>query len=336
MKNKKIKLQSSSSPASEVKSKIFPKTELEEPVEVTKMEEDSEATDIEEESTDAGEFALEMGLVCVVCKQIDFTPGNQPVECSECHNLYHQECHKPPITERDVSDPRNIWYCAKCTKNMEKMSKKTAKANIKNPILTNSASFQSAVNSGRETAFQLIKAAKAESAASSSNVMQPFKRVEMKPSQSSVGSSATNTLSSTPSKTVGLAGFAANLNRTASTLSNSSISSLTSLSTANNNNSYNNNSNSNINNNTNNNINNNTNNNTNTNKNNNNTGNSVNNNVTGGVSSVGSTNPSTASISLALSPVSSSSANSVNTLSKADKRIQQMKKKAAAKKILSK
>ena len=285
---------SSSSPNLEAQAKniFLPKTEIEEPVEITKIEDDSEATDIEEESTDAGEFALEMGLVCVVCKQIDFTHGNQPVECSECHNLYHQECHKPPITERDVSDPRNIWYCAKCTKNLEKMSKKTAKGAIKSPILTNSASFQSAVNSGRETAFQLIKAAKAESAASSSNLMQPFKRVEIKAPQSSINNSASNNNSFVQTKPIGLAGLAANLNRTATNSSASTSITSTLAST-----------------------------------------NSSNNGNNGG--SVGNGN-SNISSSLTLSPVSSSAASSINTLSKADKRIQQMKKKAAAKKILLK
>lgn len=32
-----------------------------------------------------------------------------------------QECHKPPVTEQDVNDPRFVWYCCKCSKNMKKM-----------------------------------------------------------------------------------------------------------------------------------------------------------------------------------------------------------------------
>lgn len=51
-----------------------------------KLEEDSEATDIEEPAeTDAGEFALEMGLACVVCKQIDVINGNGLIECQGKH-----------------------------------------------------------------------------------------------------------------------------------------------------------------------------------------------------------------------------------------------------------
>ena len=41
-------------------------------------------------STDADDFALELGLACVVCKKMDVSAGNQLIECQECHNLYHQ------------------------------------------------------------------------------------------------------------------------------------------------------------------------------------------------------------------------------------------------------
>ncbi|XP_054156389.1 integrator complex subunit 12-like isoform X2 [Oppia nitens] len=99
-----------------------------------KVEDDSEATDIEDENQDAGEFAMEMGLACVTCKQIDIAPNNQLVECQECHNLYHQECHKPPLMDRDISDPRFVWYCAKCQKSM--MKKSAAAASSAKPTKT--------------------------------------------------------------------------------------------------------------------------------------------------------------------------------------------------------
>ncbi|CAG2194062.1 INTS12 [Mytilus edulis] len=74
-----------------------------------------------EEDMDADEFAFGLGISCVVCKSFDVTSRNQLVECQECHSLYHQECHKPPVTEQDVNDPRFVWYCCKCSKNMKKM-----------------------------------------------------------------------------------------------------------------------------------------------------------------------------------------------------------------------
>ncbi|RWS29402.1 integrator complex subunit 12-like protein [Leptotrombidium deliense] len=188
------------------------------PVEDIKQEikeEDSEATDIEEETTESErsqDFALE-GLACVVCKHIDTQPNNQTVECQECHNLYHQDCHKPPITDKDVSDPRLVWYCSKCTKSMKKMSNKS-KNNNKSPNggTTTSAQFASNERLGREQAYQLMKAKETAAALASppSVQIQPFKRVEPK---STAGS---NTVSAAAKPAVGLAGFAANLNRTSS------------------------------------------------------------------------------------------------------------------------
>lgn len=53
------------------------------------------------------------------------TSGNQLVECQECHNLYHQDCHKPQVTDKDVNDPRLVWYCARCTRQMKRMVRYT-------------------------------------------------------------------------------------------------------------------------------------------------------------------------------------------------------------------
>lgn len=48
--------------------------------------------------------------------------GNRLVECQECHGLYHQECHQPPINEAEIplNDPRLAWYCADCKKKLNK------------------------------------------------------------------------------------------------------------------------------------------------------------------------------------------------------------------------
>jgi integrator complex subunit 12 len=57
-------------------------------------------------------------LLCVVCRRMDNSAKNCLVECSTCHSLYHQECHKPQISETDGNDQENSWYCASC-KNKE-------------------------------------------------------------------------------------------------------------------------------------------------------------------------------------------------------------------------
>lgn len=57
----------------------------------------------------------------MLCRQMTVTSGNQLVECQECHNLYHQDCHKPQVTDKEVNDPRLVWYCARCTRQMKRM-----------------------------------------------------------------------------------------------------------------------------------------------------------------------------------------------------------------------
>lgn len=78
------------------------------------------------EETSADDFAMEMGLACVVCRQMTVASGNQLVECQECHNLYHQDCHKPQVTDKEVNDPRLVWYCARCTRQMKRMAQKNS------------------------------------------------------------------------------------------------------------------------------------------------------------------------------------------------------------------
>ncbi|XP_053670537.1 integrator complex subunit 12-like [Anopheles nili] len=53
-------------------------------------------------------------LMCVVCRLMDVSARNRLVECADCHALYHQECHKPVISEADANDEENAWYCTLC------------------------------------------------------------------------------------------------------------------------------------------------------------------------------------------------------------------------------
>ena len=171
-----------------------------------------------------GEFG---DLACVVCKQIDYLPGNQLVECQECHSLYHQECHKPPATQQEISDPRSIWYCAKCTKNMKKISSKSSKsvsASGSRPCVpTASSAFEEAINIGKETALQIVKEKrekeKEKKQEALSSTIPYFKRAEVKPTSSS-------SLAPAAAKPVGLAGLAANINRSAPVATTGSSTSL--------------------------------------------------------------------------------------------------------------
>ncbi|KAF8777119.1 integrator complex subunit 12-like [Argiope bruennichi] len=166
-----------------------------------------EESDSSEENADADDFAMEMGLACVICKSLDVTQGNQLIECQECHNLYHQECHKPPATD-DYNDPRRVWYCAKCVKNMKKMATKTQKTTKSGMSM-----------SSKETISQ-TKGTRSEG--SPPAAILPFKRAELKTTISQ-GNNQT-----TANKPIGLAGLAANFGgRTVSSSSTTSLATAT-------------------------------------------------------------------------------------------------------------
>ncbi|KAK3869484.1 hypothetical protein Pcinc_025205 [Petrolisthes cinctipes] len=84
----------------------------------------SRKSDESESDTEMNDLAMEImdEINCTVCKSFEVSPRNRLVECQECHTLYHQECHKPPVTDQDVNDPRLMWYCAKCTKSLKKQT----------------------------------------------------------------------------------------------------------------------------------------------------------------------------------------------------------------------
>ncbi|XP_013384675.1 integrator complex subunit 12 [Lingula anatina] len=146
-----------------------------------------------EGSMDAGDFAIDMGIACIVCGNFDVSSLNQLLECQECHSLYHQECHRPAVTEQEVNDPRFVWYCSKCSRNLKKMVSKPQKSRPAPTAV--SSSLKDSSNGGKNT--------KAEAPA-----MLPFKRLEpVKPSATK--ESPTASQSSKP--LMGLASLAANL-----------------------------------------------------------------------------------------------------------------------------
>uniref|UniRef100_A0A672M523 Integrator complex subunit 12 n=2 Tax=Sinocyclocheilus grahami TaxID=75366 RepID=A0A672M523_SINGR len=128
--------------------------------------------------------------------QMTVTSGNQLVECQECHNLYHQECHKPQVTDKDVNDPRLVWYCARCTRQMKRMAQKTQKPPQKPaPALATAAPMLK---------DPLVKKAELKPKPETTGSFQAFKRTEVKASVASGNSS-----SSSSSLPPGLTGWAA-------------------------------------------------------------------------------------------------------------------------------
>uniref|UniRef100_A0A8C5LL33 Integrator complex subunit 12 n=1 Tax=Leptobrachium leishanense TaxID=445787 RepID=A0A8C5LL33_9ANUR len=161
------------------------------------------------DETSADDFAMEMGLVCVMCRQMTVFSGNQLVECQECHNLYHQDCHKPQVTDKDVNDPRLVWYCARCTRQMKRMAQKNQKPS------------QKPVPSVTSTAMPVVKdpsiiKPELKLKSDSTNTFLAFKRSEVKVSAAGSSNSSNSTASSTAAS--GLTGWAAFGAKTASSV----------------------------------------------------------------------------------------------------------------------
>ncbi|XP_030420362.1 integrator complex subunit 12 [Gopherus evgoodei] len=159
------------------------------------------------DETSADDFAMEMGLACVVCRQMTVTSGNQLVECQECHNLYHQDCHKPQVTDKEVNDPRLVWYCARCTRQMKRMAQKTQKPPQK--------PAPAVVSVAPTVKDPLVKKPEIKLKLDTPTTFLAFKRTEVKTTAAISGNSAGTSVSS--SATSGLTGWAAFAAKTSST-----------------------------------------------------------------------------------------------------------------------
>ncbi|XP_072381905.1 integrator complex subunit 12 [Diabrotica undecimpunctata] len=62
---------------------------------------------------------LKEDLMCVICNGMDVGARNRLVECSDCHSLYHQECHTPVVT----GDSFENWNCSNCKEEASKKVK---------------------------------------------------------------------------------------------------------------------------------------------------------------------------------------------------------------------
>ncbi|XP_048364998.1 integrator complex subunit 12 [Sphaerodactylus townsendi] len=153
------------------------------------------------EETSADDFAMEMGLACVVCRQMTVTSGNQLVECQECHNLYHQDCHKPQVTDKEVNDPRLVWYCARCIRQMKKMAQKTQKPSQK--------PAPAVVSVAPAVKDSLTKKPELKLKLDTTTTFLAFKRTEVKTSAAVSGNNSNASVSSSTSGLTGWAAFAA-------------------------------------------------------------------------------------------------------------------------------
>lgn len=99
-----------------IKKPKLEKKPKEEPVAVTQILSisDEEADDDSGSGVEEDHLKELEDLMCVICKLMDVSARNRLVECADCHSLYHQQCHKPQISETDANDQENPWYCSSC------------------------------------------------------------------------------------------------------------------------------------------------------------------------------------------------------------------------------
>lgn len=100
------------------------------------------------EETDVDKYKELEELFCATCGDVHTSIRNQLVECCDCHSLYHQECHKPPI-----HDTLSKWQCSKCKANAPIES-----------VLTSSSS-----SSSSPTVFSMAKTSSSSSPHSSTS-----------------------------------------------------------------------------------------------------------------------------------------------------------------------
>ncbi|CAD6994226.1 unnamed protein product [Ceratitis capitata] len=85
-------------------------------------------------------------LNCAVCGEMVFTATNRLIECSSCGTLYHQECHKPPITDEEASEGQeHNWQCDTCLN--KPSTSKAAGVVLEEPISLISKTKSSATSS---------------------------------------------------------------------------------------------------------------------------------------------------------------------------------------------
>ena len=101
-------------------------------------------------------------LSCVVCGQFNVGVCNQLMECNVCQQLYHQDCHNPPVKE--LVGANLTWDCGNCSK------KNQPKTKIESPISGGKpASFANLKGSGSSSSHKSSSKSSSSSGSSSSH-----------------------------------------------------------------------------------------------------------------------------------------------------------------------
>lgn len=137
---------------------------------------------------------LKEDLMCVICNGMDVGARNRLLECSDCHSLYHQECHRPPVSQQD-SD--NTWICHNCKESKKIQSSSSPSSLRSSPVQGNkplkSSSSSHRTGSGSSSTYKSSSSSKSINQKSTSSSLS---KSSGKPSSSSLTPTSTTPPSS--------------------------------------------------------------------------------------------------------------------------------------------
>ncbi|CAD7083669.1 unnamed protein product [Hermetia illucens] len=139
-------------------------------------------------------------LACVICGVMVVKAGNRLIECAECHSLYHQECHKPHISDDDANEQEYSWCCSDC-KNKLMMTKTPTTTSSPEKSSSSSSSYEKHYSKSYEHSSSSSKNKSSSSKlSSSSGSKSPFSNLlSASTSSSGIGSSSSSKSSSSSS-----------------------------------------------------------------------------------------------------------------------------------------
>lgn len=138
--------------------------------------------------------------MCVECQRMDVTAGNALVECTDCHSLYHQECHKPNISDSEANDSEISWVCFSCKVKNTKLptaitdspSAKPSSPMSSSSSTASSTNYQKSVSNSKHHESSSSSSRKSKSPSKSSHHHHKHKHSPSSSSSSSPGSSKSN------------------------------------------------------------------------------------------------------------------------------------------------
>lgn len=139
------------------------------------------STTIEEKTNSSSDNELELDLLkedlmCIICKGMDVAAKNRLLECSDCHSLYHQECHRPVVTTEEAD---TTWFCLNCKEvKKAKIGHSHSSKDSKSSSKSSSSSYKSSKSSSSYKSSDKYGSKSSSSNSESRNLMSADKRIQ--------------------------------------------------------------------------------------------------------------------------------------------------------------